>query len=290
MSDFDFLDSLPQDHTVKLGEKRLPFMQWVNGSGQGKEFQNRGGPFVPADQIPQGITLEKNQPAELHFQSGGSKMGYMFQGVQVAILARRMDWGVQYPDGKRQLFASYGLAEAEAKKTGGSIAGRTRYAVFCKQLAPWYGPIMLTVWKTSGQHLDRAIEEFQSTVLDAVSRARGGAPVASYAFWIPLVPSPAQRANPKFPSMITPPTLLRSELADPLAYARKAFIGEELVARAGEVWKEMQTWASAALNDQGEPDTAVGATPGDGVRTGGAAAAPFRSAAAEPTYEETPFD
>ncbi len=246
------------------GGSKFPFIQWVDANPL-NTMMPQGGFFWQIESFPSYLTPPWQQGV-VTFANSGQKYGYLIPHGEFLILASRLDWGYSLPDGTKRIVSS-AFNEAKAQAPQGSIVkGRTRYLVLVKG-AEAAGPVMLTMWGTKGKRLGESVsawfrEWFQPAAEEFAKRAeaagKSGLSLPPFASYVPLMAGMPEKANPKFPSMITPvilpPAMIQYTREQRIGYVMGNLAPRENIMSAKTFWEEAQAWAKAPLTPFGEPD------------------------------------
>ena len=272
--------SISPDDIIEVGGgKRYPFFQWVS-KAQGGAL-TKGGFLFKSDQ-PTGDFVFPAQPETVTIINGPTLEGYTFKGLHVAMLGLRQDWYYQNVNvsNKKTFADSYDAALALANGQAQFVRGRTQILALVKQVAPWYGPVLITSSGVVGRAFDNLVkQDWPNKFVNTIAKLYGRPSLPLWYFWMPITTTGVEvRASQRYSSTVVYPKLALPETITTES-ADKAYIGDELVEKVRAMLPEVRAWMTAKLTaNLGEPVMAGNSGDTDGPTwgapaTGGAASA-----------------
>ncbi len=262
----DWLDGIDEvdQETVEVDAVGYPWIQWVHGDPQLKKLEGvpwTGGWFMPADAsgLDEDAELEGWKRDTLTHNSGDETQGWFTRDLTVAIIRSRRGWHVR--KGNQTMIFPWDQYD-QAKAMDGDMTGRTQFLAVVKGLAE-PRPVVLTVHGSVGRAMapsrqgDSVLNQFRRYVLAPANKLlsksgkKGQWPYR--AFWLTVGPDRDGEGAPIYTtvgegsatSKVTLPVALG--IKDKMAPQEigALYIGKELLAETGEMWKEAEEWANA---------------------------------------------
>lgn len=223
---------------------QFPIAQWVNGDKKMlrvNSLAGKGGVFIPAANLPDGLSLPGWGPFEMTFENGKTEAGLGVFRAEIAVIRTRFRWSqlFQTKRGLRHVYTSrYGYnAEASPKMKGNVHA-------LCVVKGS-NAPIVIAFTGRASQEFETLLQTVNDEVLPLVNTKRDKPQLARYGFWLPVVAAPQRVASEGYTATFTPPALdwsARLDGDEALPYLRSIFVGRETYAAHQALFKETESW------------------------------------------------
>lgn len=155
----------------QLDAEIYPFAQWNNNEAKWEfPLEHWGGSLIDQNYDTVEVAHDFGQSTE---------PAMLVPVIHIAVIAQRVTWEKNEPDGKRVYSATY---EKGMHK---------RYNFLClikETESP--DPVIITARSYTGSYIQNAIKQHRSSVLKMASRLTKGMRYPTYMFWLPLVAAP----------------------------------------------------------------------------------------------------
>lgn len=264
----DFLTAAGEtdQDAIETGGSKYPTIQWSNGDLKQKKhggFDYHGGWFIKEEDAD--LTgVEGWERVTWTHDNGKETEGFYAPELTFSVIRYRERWEVKV-DNQTRMFAwnDYDKAKAE-----GAARGRTQYVVLVKGLED-RGLFMVTLMGMASIAFDRkkgALAKMSSTVIRSANAFLAGntkkgeeqRKMPFYSFWLRVGYSRNAKGEPEFQtvgkgdktSTVCLPMALDFKGDENFPFDevhKRFFIGRDLNAKAGELFKETEEWAKSAV-------------------------------------------